>query len=190
MFNFQDHWLLAARRLPSPNFNDRPTGMAPELIVVHNISLPPGEFGGSYIDQLFCNRLSPDDHPYFAQIHQLQVSSHFLIDRAGAITQYVPCDKRAWHAGISHWQGRDNCNDFSIGIELEGTDDLPYEDAQYTSLVQLITALEQTYTSLANGDITGHAQIAPGRKTDPGQAFDWQRLHRMLANRQDGAEQT
>lgn len=180
MLCFQEHWLLTARRLPSPNFNERPAGMLPELLVVHNISLPPGQFGGAFIDQLFCNQLSAADHPYFAEIHQLQVSSHFLIDRRGDITQYVACDKRAWHAGRSHWQGRDNCNDFSIGIELEGTDDLPYEDQQYATLVQLTQALWHHYPSLKAPALTGHEQIAPGRKTDPGPAFDWPRLHAML----------
>lgn len=184
MLSFQDHWLLAARRLPSPNFNERPAGMAPELIVLHNISLPPGEFGGPFIDQLFCNTLSADAHPYFAEVHQLEVSSHFLIDRTGAITQYVACDKRAWHAGRSCWQGRENCNDFSIGIELEGTDDLPYDERQYACLAEVIPALWRAYPSLDRTALAGHEHIAPGRKTDPGPAFDWPRLHQALARGQ------
>lgn len=181
MLNFQDHWLVEARKQASPNFNERPLGQAPELLVIHNISLPPGEFGGGYIDALFCNRLAATAHPYFAQVHELRVSAHFLIERNGAIVQYVGCDKRAWHAGLSSWQGRDNCNDFSIGIELEGADNIAYDDHQYAQLVQLIASLLAHYPRLSVTAITGHEHIAPGRKTDPGPAFDWSRLQTDLA---------
>jgi AmpD protein len=180
LLKIREHWLIGARHLLSPNFNDRPAGASPELIVVHNISLPPGEFGGCYIDLLFCNSLPAGAHPYFAEIKGLEVSSHFLVDRAGAITQYVACDKRAWHAGVSEWKGRSNCNDFSIGIELEGTDDIPYESCQYESLVMLVEALWEAYPSLQKEAVTGHEHIAPGRKTDPGASFDWERLWEML----------
>ena len=174
-----DHWLSAARRCPSPYWNERP-GDEITLTVIHGISLPPGEFGGPWIDHLFTGTLPADAHPYFAEVHALEVSAHVLIRRDGEVVQYVPFDKRAWHAGRSSWQGRDNCNDFSVGIELEGCDDLPYEAAQYDSLSQVVSALWQRYPS-TRGALAGHADIAPGRKTDPGEAFDWQRLHAMLA---------
>ena len=164
----------------SPNMDDRPDAMQPELVVVHNISLPPGEFGGPYIDQLFCNQLNADDHPYFAGICGLRVSSHLLIRRNGEIIQYVPFHKRAWHAGESSYLGRSRCNDFSIGIELEGTDDTPYEDIQYRQLAAMILLLRETYPSIAKQAITGHCDIAPGRKTDPGQSFDWHKLQQLL----------
>ncbi|MBX3704237.1 MAG: 1,6-anhydro-N-acetylmuramyl-L-alanine amidase AmpD [Steroidobacteraceae bacterium] len=172
--------LAAARRVASPNRDPRPDGFQPELIVIHGISLPPGRYGGEWIDRLFTNALPPGEHPYFAEIQHLRVSSHVLIDREGRITQYVPFHERAWHAGQSYWRGRENCNDFSIGIELEGTDDEPYDDRQYAALVPLIAALQQTYPGLSAGWIAGHADIAPGRKTDPGPAFDWSRLERDL----------
>lgn len=181
LLNFQDHWLVEARKQVSPNFNERPLGQAPELLVIHNISLPPGEFGGDHIDALFCNRLAATAHPYFAHVHALRVSAHFLIERDGAIVQYVGCDKRAWHAGLSSWQGRDNCNDFSIGIELEGADNIAYDDHQYAQLVRLIASLLTHYPTLSAAAITGHEHIAPGRKTDPGPAFDWPRLQTDLA---------
>jgi AmpD protein len=157
----------------SPNCDDRPADARIELIVVHNISLPPGEFGGSGIVDLFLNRLQPAAHPYYAGIAHLRVSAHFLIRRDGAVVQFVPCVRRAWHAGVSSWRGRSRCNDFSLGIELEGTDDLPYEDAQYERLRALAGALRDAYPIV---DITGHADIAPGRKTDPGPAFDWLKI--------------
>jgi AmpD protein len=165
----------------SPHFDRRPQDTVPDLIVVHGISLPPGEFGGAWIDQLFTGSLDPDAHPFFRDIAQQGVSAHALIRRGGDIVQYVPFQARAWHAGESQYQGRPFCNDYSIGIELEGTDDLPYEDAQYESLAHLIRALLAAYPSLASERVVGHSDIAPGRKTDPGSAFDWQRLRRGLA---------
>ncbi len=172
--------LVDAAFLPSPHHDLRPLGVEPELIVVHGISLPPGEFGGAWIDDLFMGRLDPAAHPYFAGIAHLRVSAHLLIRRDGAVTQYVPFHLRAWHAGASSFEGRAGCNDFSIGIELEGTDDLPYAEAQYASLARLIAALQQAYPSLRA--IAGHADIAPGRKTDPGASFDWGRLGVLLAS--------
>lgn len=170
-----EHWLVEARRVPSPNCCDRPADTAISLLVVHNISLPPGEFGGPHIDALFCNRLEPDGHPYFAGICELRVSAHLLIRRDGELVQYVPFDRMAWHAGRSQYAGREACNGFSIGIELEGTDDLPFTDAQYTALHRVTQALLQAYPHLAADRIVGHADIAPGRKTDPGACFDWER---------------
>lgn len=172
-----------ARWCPSPNCNARPPGCVPELLVLHNISLPPGEFGNGCIESFFCNALETSAHPWFANIAGVQVSAHFLVDREGAITQFVNCDQRAWHAGVSCFQGREACNDFSIGIELEGTDTTPYSDAQYHALSALIPALLAAYPQLSVEAIVGHSDIAPGRKTDPGPAFDWARLHRDLAAR-------
>ena len=172
--------LQAARQQPSPNCDARPDGMQPELIVVHGISLPPGDFGGPWIDRLFTNCLDPDAHPYFAEICELRVSSHFLIRRDGELVQYVPLDQRAWHAGESRFAGRDCCNDFSIGIELEGLDDAPYDARQYEQLAALIAMLRGTVPSLRRAPVVGHSDIAPGRKTDPGRAFDWQLLARLL----------
>ena len=185
MLTFTDHWLDQASRLDSPNFGERPAADDISLIVVHNISLPPGEFGGPHIDELFTNRLNPDAHPYFASIAGLEVSSHFLIRRDGAVRQYVACDQRAWHAGRSQWRERENCNDFAIGIELEGTDDSPYTDDQYQQLAALVTALRRAYPAIAADAIVGHCDIAPGRKTDPGPAFDWTRLARLLAAKEE-----
>ena len=173
-------WLEPVRRVPSPNCDARPAGVAPELIVVHGISLPPGEFGGPWIDHLFTNTLPRGVHPYFEEIADRRVSAHVLIRRTGELTQYVPFHQRAWHAGASQWCGRFACNDFSIGIELEGTDDTPYEEAQYSSLASLIGLLCATYPSLSEERITGHSDIAPGRKTDPGPAFDWPRLRTLV----------
>jgi AmpD protein len=173
-------WLRATRRVPSPNFDPRPGGILPELIVVHGISLPPDEFGGPWIDRLFTNTLPPAEHPYFEQIKDLKVSSHLLIRRDGEPVQYVPFQERAWHAGASSYQGRERCNDFSVGIELEGADEVPYEPAQYRVLSAVILALCQAYPSLSLTRIAGHSDIAPGRKTDPGPAFDWQRLYALL----------
>lgn len=172
--------LVGARQLLSPHFDARPAGVAPELVVMHGISLPPGEFGSSWIDRLFAGELPADAHPYFAALAGARVSAHALIRRNGGITQYVPFGARAWHAGASEWRGRRACNDFSIGIELEGTDDIPYEAAQYEALAALIAALLEAYPSLSAGQIVGHSDIAPGRKTDPGPAFDWQRLRAAL----------
>ena len=172
--------LAGVRRVDSPNRDARPAGMQPDLIVLHGISLPPGRYGGPWIDRLFTNTLPADAEPYFATVHALRVSSHVLISRDAALTQYVPFDERAWHAGRSFWCGRDSCNDFSIGLELEGTDDEPYDERQYPALAAVIAALQRHYPSLASGAIAGHSDIAPGRKTDPGPAFDWQRLEREL----------
>lgn len=167
----------AAVQLPSPNCDDRPAEAQITLLVVHNISLPPGEFGGSAIAELFTNRLDPAAHPYFATLGELRVSAHFLIGRDGALTQFVSCTRRAWHAGASSWRGREDCNDFSIGVELEGTDELAYEAAQYRVLAGLTRALCRRYPI---ADLAGHSDIAPGRKTDPGPAFDWARFHRLV----------
>jgi AmpD protein len=172
----------AAKQVPSPNCDARPEGVAITLLVVHNISLPPGRFGGAAIVELFTNRLDLSAHPYFATVASLRVSAHFLIGRDGGLTQFVSCARRAWHAGASSWRGRECCNDFSIGIELEGTDDMPYEAAQYSMLARLARALRRRYPIV---DIAGHSEIAQGRKTDPGPAFDWARFRRMLASRGD-----
>lgn len=169
-----------ARQAASPNCDDRPPGMVPELIVVHGISLPPGEFGGPWIDRLFGNELDPDAHPFFRGIAGLRVSAHALIRRDGEIVQYVPFQRRAWHAGQSCWQGRERCNDFSIGIELEGTDHAPYESAQYAMLARLVAELCRAYPSLSAERIAGHSDVAPGRKTDPGIAFDWPLLKALV----------
>lgn len=169
-----------ARYVCSPNHDARPAGSLPELIIVHGISLPPGEYGGPWIDRLFTNALPPEQHPYFAQIVALQVSSHALIRRDGEIVQYVPFHLRAWHAGKSCYAGRERCNDFSIGIELEGSDTEAYEPIQYRRLTDLIVALCAAYPSLSLERIAGHSDVAPGRKTDPGPAFDWPRLRAML----------
>lgn len=174
------HWLADARRCESANFDERPDGIAIDTIVVHNISLPPGQFGGCHIDELFCNQLNPEEHPYFAQIADLRVSAHLLIDRLGQVTQFVGFDKRAWHAGVSSYLGRERCNDFSIGIELEGTDHDPYSEQQYLVLARVVKQLIHRYPSLGVDRIVGHEEIAPGRKTDPGPAFDWQRARRLF----------
>ena len=163
--------------IPSPNCDERPVGCAIELLVIHNISLPPGEFGGPGIVDLFTGRLNPDVHPYYREIAELRVSTHFLIRRDGGIVQFVSCGKRAWHAGDSCWRGCSRCNDFSLGIELEGTDDQPFEDAQYKRLAELTRALQAKYPII---DIVGHSDIVPGRKTDPGPCFDWARYRELL----------
>ncbi len=174
-------WLDTARQAPSPNSDIRPDGVAVDLIVIHGISLPPGEFGGPWIDALFTNTLDPAAHPYFQNLTGLCVSAHLLIRRDGELVQYVPFHRRAWHAGESVYAERRRCNDFSVGIELEGADDLPYDDRQYTALVRVIRTLWAAYPAITADRLTGHADIAPGRKTDPGPAFDWARLHRLLA---------
>ncbi|MEO8223253.1 MAG: 1,6-anhydro-N-acetylmuramyl-L-alanine amidase AmpD [Gammaproteobacteria bacterium] len=173
--------LRGARQVPSPNCDDRPAGSVAELIVVHGISLPPGRFGGPYIDQLFTNALNPTGHAYFREIARLKVSSHFLIRRAGEVVQYVPVRRRAWHAGKSSYRGRERCNDYSVGIELEGTDDRAYTRAQYRRLATLIRALRRAVPTLTQAPIVGHSDVAPGRKTDPGPTFDWARLQLLLA---------
>lgn len=172
--------LAGVRQVLSPHFDGRPAGVAPELIVLHGISLPPGEFGGPWIDRLFCGDLPPDAHPYFATLAGARVSAHLLIGRAGAVTQYVPFQARAWHAGASSYLGRAACNDFSIGIELEGTDQVPYTDAQYCTTTALVAALCASYPTLSGERIVGHSDVAPGRKTDPGPVFDWPRLRAAL----------
>ena len=174
----QDHWLSVARHCPSPNQNGRPAGVSASLLVVHGISLPPGEFGGPFIDALFTNTLNPDLHPYFAEIAGLTVSAHLLVRRTGELVQYVPFDRRAWHAGNSCYEGRENCNDFSIGIELEGTDEIPYTQQQYEALASVLDVLEQAYPA-TRGHLAGHSDIAPGRKTDPGLSFDWGHLQTL-----------
>lgn len=172
--------LDCARQCPSPNHDERPQGCPPDLIVLHNISLPPYEFGGNWIDDLFTNQLDPQAHPFFAEICHLRVASHLLIRREGEIVQYVPFHKRAFHAGVSSYRGRERCNDFSVGIELEGTDFEPFTIVQYQQLEQLIPALLAAYSTLSLEHITGHEHIAPGRKTDPGPFFDWDRLSKAL----------
>src|SRR5690242_7605732 len=167
-----------ARWVASPHYDERPEGERVSLLVIHNISLPPGEFGGPWIDDLFMGRLDPAAHPYFSEIEGLRVSSHFLIRRDGELVQYVPTELRAWHAGVSQWKGRERCNDFSIGIELEGTDDEPFEDAQYATLIPLLDALRARYGEL---DLAAHSDVAPGRKTDPGPCFDWARVRAGIA---------
>ena len=168
----------AARYVASPNCDERPPGAAITLLVIHNISLPPGEFGGEGIARLFTNELDIAAHPYYRSLDGLRVSAHFLIRRTGELLQFVPCTKRAWHAGVSSWCGRSGCNDFSIGIELEGADDVPYTDAQYRVLAELARTLQSAYPIT---DIVGHCDIAPTRKTDPGPSFDWRRLRSLLA---------
>jgi AmpD protein len=166
-----------ARFVSSPNRDERPAGSTVDLLVIHHISLPPGEFGGDGIVELFTNRLDPTAHPYYATIAGAKVSAHFLVRRDGELIQFVPCAKRAWHAGESIWKGRGRCNDFSIGVELEGTGEVPYTDAQYARLAALARALAARYPIT---DIAGHSDIAPGRKTDPGASFDWPRFRRLL----------
>jgi AmpD protein len=171
--------LPAAVYIPSPNFDDRPDGAPIDLLVVHNISLPPGQFGGAGIIELFTNRLDPNAHPYYRQIADAKVSSHFLIRRDGQLIQFVPCSRRAWHAGQSEWRNRSRCNDFSIGVELEGADDQNFADAQYSTLARLASLLLKNYPIR---DCVGHSDIAapPGRKSDPGPHFDWTRFRSML----------
>jgi len=170
-------WISGARRIASPNFDQRPPGTPVDLLVIHNISLPPGEFGGDAIIRLFTNTLDTALHPYYAQLRGLKVSAHFLVRRDGEIIQFVACGKRAWHAGVSSWHGRERCNDFSIGIELEGDDYQPFADAQYAALTRLTRLLRRAFPV---GGLAGHSDIAPGRKTDPGPHFDWQRYSRLI----------
>ena len=165
--------LKGARYVASPNCDERPADAEVTLLVLHSISLPPGEYGGDAIERLFTNRLDPQAHPYFREVSSLKVSAHFLVRRNGELTQFVPLGRRAWHAGASSWRGRSRCNDFSIGIELEGTDDTPFDDAQYEKLAVLIRTLR---SSFALRDLAAHSDVAPGRKTDPGVHFDWARF--------------
>lgn len=171
-----DGWLPRAQRIPSPNFDERPVGMAVCLVVVHAISLPPGEFGGQGIVDLFTNQLDPQAHPYYQEIADMRVSAHFLIRRDGRLIQFVSIAHRAWHAGVSTWDGREQCNDFSIGIELEGCDELPFAAAQYFTMNALLADLSRRCPLQA---VVGHSDIAPGRKTDPGTGFDWRRLDNL-----------
>lgn len=170
-------WYRFARRLDSPNFGPRPAGAAIDLVVVHSISLPPGQYGGEEVQALFTNRLDWEAHPYFKGIEGMQVSSHFYVRRGGELWQFVSCDDRAWHAGASSWQGRDNCNDFSVGIELEGVEGGPFEPVQYEALAGLCAALAQRYPVR---HVAGHEHVAPGRKQDPGPGFDWAQLRDSL----------
>ena len=171
----------SARRCDSPNQDARPADMQTDLVVLHGISLPPGQFGGREIEQLFTNTLDWDSHDYFDKIRGLKVSTHLLIRRDGELVQFVPLTKRAWHAGDSCFQGRNNCNDCSIGIELEGEDELPYDDRQYDTLISVLAAMLTTYSELSARRIAAHSDISPGRKTDPGPAFDWLRLYDGLS---------
>lgn len=172
--------LLGIRQKDSPNQSERPAPAEVSLLVIHNISLPPGEFGTPCVEQLFCNSLNQDLHPYFKEIAHLKVSAHLFIARDGSVVQFVSFDKKAWHAGQSEFHGRANCNDFSIGIELEGTDHMPFTDVQYAVLTEVTNALIQAYPSLILERIVGHSDIAPGRKTDPGPCFDWKRYKSLL----------
>lgn len=174
------HLLRGARYRPSPNCDDRPDPADIELLVVHGISLPPGEFGGGYIEQLFTNRLDTREHPYFAEIDHLRVSAHLLVRRDGELIQFVPFDRRAWHAGESCFHARTRCNDFSIGVELEGADHIPYTPEQYQQLAAVTVALQRTYPRITRERIVGHCDIAPQRKTDPGPAFDWAKFFAVL----------
>lgn len=176
-------WLAGARQRPSPNRDPRPAREAIRLVVLHNISLPPGHFGGDGVARLFTNQLDPAAHPYYAGIAQLRVSSHFFIRRDGELVQFVPCGLRAWHAGVSCWHGQERCNDFSIGIELEGTDDQPFSEQQYAVLGEVLKTLLAAYPIQG---LAGHSDIAPGRKTDPGPHFDWGRLRRLLGEQAAG----
>ncbi len=178
--SIENGWLSNARRVESPNCDARSPAMPPELLVVHNISLPPGKFGGPYIEDLFCNRLDPAVHPFFETIAGLEVSAHLLIRRDGELVQFVSFDQRAWHAGVSCFEGRERCNDFSIGIELEGCDDQAYEAIQYQRLAEVSAVLMQYYPAITPQRMVGHCDIAAGRKTDPGAAFDWRYFRQLL----------
>jgi AmpD protein len=174
-----DHKLAQARWLASPNYNQRPE-VDISMLVVHNISLPPKQFGGAYIEDFFCNQLDCHADPYFEEIKNLKVSAHLLIKRDGDMVQFVPFNQRAWHAGVSEFEGQSNCNDFSIGIELEGADDVPYTQQQYQALAQVAECLLNHYPQITKNRIVGHDQIAPGRKTDPGESFDWSHFKQLI----------
>ena len=173
-------WIISVDAIRSPNFDFRPEGSNIKLIVIHGISLPPAEFGGGYIQQFFCNSLDVEAHAYFSTICDIRVSAHCLIERNGRIIQFVSFLDRAWHAGESNWNGEQGCNDFSIGIELEGTDEQSYTEAQYRQLGEMVSSLKMQYPTIDSDAICGHSDIAPGRKTDPGPAFDWQHLHQLI----------
>ena len=176
---FAQGWYNKATAVASPNYNERPEGSAVKLLVIHNISLPPKEYGSGNIEAFFCNRLDSDAHPYFEEIKNLKVSAHFFIARTGNLTQFVNCEKRAWHAGVSVWKEQENCNDFSIGIELEGCDDEAYAEQQYECLASLVSDLLRQY-ALPKESVVGHSDIAPQRKTDPGASFDWLYFQELL----------
>lgn len=176
-------WVDEAQRVPSPNFNARPVAVDISLLIIHNISLPPGQFEGDYVEQFFQNCLDCSLHPYFETIRDLEVSSHFLIKRDGQLVQFVSTEDRAWHAGKSVFEGVSNCNDFAIGIELSGCDDQPYSSAQYKALADLTERLQQAYPGITQDRIVGHSDVAPGRKTDPGEAFEWSRYFDLLGKR-------
>jgi len=180
--------LECAEFISSPNCDDRPPNIEPNLLIIHNISLPPNEFGGSYINQFFSNTLDISSHPFFEEIAHLRVSSHLLIRRNGDIVQYVPFHKRAWHAGVSCYNGQEACNDFSIGIELEGADHIAYEPPQYEQLARISDLIIETYPKMSTDRIAGHCDIAPQRKTDPGEAFDWKIYRDLMATRVDKPE--
>ena len=180
MFTVTDHRVDQADFIQSPNFSDRPEEVEPSLLVIHNISLPPGEFGGPFIIDFFQNKLDISKHSFFEEIADLQVSSHLFVDREGHLIQFVDLNKKAWHAGISEFEGQKECNDFSIGIELEGTDTDSYSDKQYLSLINLTNCLMETYPGISTERIVGHSDIAPSRKTDPGESFDWNRYKNSL----------
>ncbi|MDO5054987.1 MAG: 1,6-anhydro-N-acetylmuramyl-L-alanine amidase AmpD [Pasteurella oralis] len=178
--NIQQGWLNSVKRIPSPHFDQRPDPQDISLLIIHYISLPPEQFGGQYIDDFFQGKLDPKQHPYFAEIYQMRVSAHCLIDRQGNITQYVSFSDRAWHAGISEFQGRAKCNDFAIGIELEGSNLQPFTSQQYNALVTLTQQIMQAYPLITIERIVGHCDVSPGRKVDPGQYFDWQSYRAAL----------
>ncbi len=171
-----DGWVCGARRVVSPNADARPPDSEITLVVVHSINLPPGEYGGPWVERLFTNTLPATAHPYFRDLAAARVSAHVCVKRDGSLVQFVPFGRRAWHAGASSWAGRRDCNDFSVGIELEGCDDVPYADAQYQRLAALVRALRVAYPTISADGVVGHSDVAPGRKTDPGPAFDWARL--------------
>ena len=177
---WREGWWSGAEARPSPKFDERPAGEAVTLVVLHSISLPPGEYGGDAVEQLFTNRLDCDAHPYYAQLRGLRVSAHFFVRRDGRVLQFVSCDRRAWHAGRSHWRGRDDCNHYSIGIELEGLEGHAFDDEQYRVLARLLRALARRWPI---AEAVGHEDVAPGRKADPGPGFDWPRLRRLLRRR-------
>ncbi|TLZ19192.1 MAG: 1,6-anhydro-N-acetylmuramyl-L-alanine amidase AmpD [Gammaproteobacteria bacterium] len=179
--------LSGVRQVLSPNFDARPAGATPEVLIVHGISLPPGEFGGPWIDRLFTGTLPADGHPFFRDLATARLSAHALIRRDGLIVQYVPLGERAWHAGVSEYRGRSGCNDFSIGVELEGTDSTPYTDAQYQQLASLTLALLEAYASMSTDRIVGHADVAPDRKSDPWATFDWPRYRALLQVKRDAS---
>jgi len=178
-FSIVEGVLIGAEQTPSPNYNLRPAAASIELLVIHNISLPPRQYGGGYVEQFFQNKLPVDGHQYFQEITHLQVSAHLFITRTGAVVQFVNFNHRAWHAGVSCYKGRDSCNDFSIGIELEGCDDEPFTQEQYQMLTQVSVAIEGVYPRITRSTSCGHSDIAPGRKTDPGPHFNWHQYREM-----------